>query len=43
VGNYNSPDVPVDVVHKEAHQVSARVRAVVDHLVGELRGLPVLN
>ncbi len=43
LGNYNPPDVPVDVVHKEAHHVSARVRAVVDHLVGELRGLPVLN
>ena len=36
-------DVPVHVVHKEAHHVSARVRAVVDHLVDELRGLPVLN
>lgn len=40
---YNPPDVPVHVVHKEAHHVSARVRAVVDHLAGELRGLPVLN
>lgn len=40
---FNLPDVPVHVVHKEAHHVSARVRAVVDHLVGELRGLPVLN
>ncbi len=40
---FNPPDVPVHVVHKEAHHVSARVRAVVDHLVGELRGLPVLN
>ncbi len=41
--DFNPPDVPVHVVHKEAHHVSARVRAVVDHLVGELRGLPVLN
>lgn len=40
---FNPPDVPVHVVHKEAHHVSARVRAVVDHLVGELRGLPVLS
>lgn len=40
---YSPPDVPVHVVHKEAHHVSARVRAVVDHLVGELRGLPVLR
>jgi len=41
--DFNPPDVPVHVVHKEAHHVSARVRAVVDHLVDELRGLPVLN
>lgn len=40
---FNPPDVPVHVVHKEVHHVSARVRAVVDHLVGELRDLPVLN
>ena len=40
---YEPPDVPVHVVHKEAHHVSARVRAVVDHLVAELRGLAVLN
>lgn len=40
---FSPPDVPVHVVHKEAHHVSARVRAVVDHLVGELRGLPALN
>ena len=43
LGAYNPPDVPVHVVHKEAHHVSARVRAVVDHLVAQLRGLPVLN
>ena len=41
--DFYPPDVPVHVVHKEAHHVSARVRAVVDHLVDELRGLPVLN
>ncbi len=41
--DFNPPDVPVHVVHKEAHHVSARVRAVVDHLVGELRGLAVLK
>lgn len=29
--------IPVHVVHKEAGQTSARVRAVVDHLVDELR------
>lgn len=43
LSDYNPPDVPVHVVHKEAHHVSARVRAVVDHLTAELRGLPVLN
>ena len=31
------PAVPIHVVHKEAGQTSARVRAVVDHLVDRLR------
>ncbi|MCE7999568.1 MAG: LysR family transcriptional regulator [Rhodobiaceae bacterium] len=31
------PPLPVHVVHKEAGQTTARVRAVVDHLVEELR------
>lgn len=35
--------VPVHVVHKEAGQTSARVRAVVDHLVQELRVSPLLD
>lgn len=34
--------VPVHVVHKEPGQTSARVRAVVDHLVEALRGHPAL-
>lgn len=35
--------LPVHVVHKEAGQTSARVRAVVDHLVDELRVSPWLE
>lgn len=35
--------VPVHVVHKEAGQTSARVRAVVDHLVEQLRLSPLLD
>ncbi len=35
--------VPVHVVHKEAGQTSARVRAVFDHLVDELRVSPWLE
>ncbi len=37
------PPVPVHVVHKEAGQTSARVRAVVDQLVERLRKDPVLR
>lgn len=35
--------LPVHVVHRETGRVSARVRAVVDHLVNGLRGLDVLQ
>lgn len=35
--NHAAPSVPVHVVHKEAGRTSARVRAVVDHLVAALR------
>ena len=35
--------MPVHVVHKEAGQTSARIRAVVDFLVGRLRSYPALN
>lgn len=38
--DYERPAVPVHVVHKEAGQTSARVRAVVDHLVERLRRHP---
>lgn len=39
---YEPPVVPVHVVHKEAGHTSARVRAVIDHLVQHLRRQPVL-
>ena len=40
---FEPPPIPVHVVHKEAGQTSARVRAVVDFLVGRLRTNPVLR
>ena len=40
--DYEPAIVPVHVVHKEPGHTSARVRAVVDHLVGELRQNPAL-
>ena len=39
---FEPPAVPVHVVHKEAGHTSARVRAVIDHLVQHLRRHPVL-
>ena len=39
---FEPPVVPVHVVHKEAGYTSARVRAVIDHLVQHLRRHPVL-
>ena len=41
--DYEPPAVPVHVVHKEAGQTSARVRAVVDHFVERLRKSPALE
>ena len=38
-----APAVPIHVVHKEVGQTSARVRAVVDHLVHGLRRNPVIG
>jgi DNA-binding transcriptional LysR family regulator len=35
--DYGPPAVPVHVIHKEPGQTSARIRAVVDHLVENLR------
>ncbi len=40
---FGPPFVPVHVVHKEPGQTSARVRAVVDHLVENLRRDRALN
>jgi len=36
------PAVPIHVVHKEPGQTSTRVRAVVDHLVQQLRTVPAI-
>lgn len=41
--DYAPPPVPVHVVHREAGRTSARVRAVVDHLVPRLRKHPALR
>ena len=41
--DYGPPAVPVHIVHKEAGQTSARVRAVVDHMVEGLRNDPGLG
>ena len=40
--DFEPPVVPVHVVHKEPGQTSARVRAIVDHLVHRLRKNPLL-
>ncbi len=37
------PAVPVHVVHKEPDNASARIRAIVDFLVKQLRREPSLN
>lgn len=41
--DFESPPVPVHIVHKEARQTSARVRAVVDYLVQGLRKHPAIS
>ena len=41
--DFEPPPVPVHVVHKEAGQTSARVRAVADFLVDKLRHTPTLR
>lgn len=43
LSDYTPPAVPVHVVHKEQGQTSGRVRAVVDHLVEQLRQAAVLR
>ncbi len=39
---FEPPAVPIHVLHKEPGQTSARVRAVVDHIVQRLRGNPAI-
>lgn len=41
--DYEPPAVPIHIVHKEPGRTSARVRAVVDHLVQRLRRDPALQ
>lgn len=41
--DHEPPPVPVHVMHKEPGQTSARIRAVVDHLVERLRNEPRLR
>ena len=41
--DYGPPAVPVHIVHKEPGRTSARIRAVVDHLVESLRKNAALN
>ena len=41
--DFEVPPIPVHVVHKEAGYTTARVRAVVDHLVTGLRRSPALD
>lgn len=43
LSDYEPQPVPVHVVHKETGRASARVRAVVDHLVAGLKGSPALQ
>ena len=40
--DWTPPAVPIHIVHKEAGQTSARVRAAVDFLVGHLRKSPAI-
>lgn len=41
--DHEPPRLPVHVVHQEGSRSSARVRALVDHLVDRLRAIPVLD
>ena len=41
--DFEPPPVPVHIIHKEARQTSARVRAVVDYLVQGLRKHPAIS
>ena len=41
--DYEQPAIPVHIVHKETGRTTARVRAVVDHLIEHLRKSPALH
>lgn len=41
--DFEPPPLPVHVIHREGRQVSARVRAFVDFMVGRLRADPSVN
>lgn len=41
--DYEPPPLPMHIVHKEAGRTSARVRAVVDNLVENLRNNPAIR
>ena len=41
--NHEPPPIPVHIVHKEAGQTSARVRAVVDFCIENLRKHPAIH
>lgn len=43
LSEHEPPPLPVHVVHQEGSRSSARVRALVDHLVDRLRATPILN
>ena len=43
LAEHEPPPVPIHVIHKEPGQTSARIRAVVDHLVESLRAAPALG
>ena len=43
LSTFETPPVPVHVVHQEGRMVSAKVRAFVDAMVDHLRADPALN
>lgn len=43
LSDHEPPPLPVHVIHKEGNRSSARVRALVDHLVDRLRATPAVN
>jgi DNA-binding transcriptional LysR family regulator len=43
LSDHEPPPLPVHVIHREGNRSSARVRALVDHLVDRLRATPAIN